>query len=87
MAGWSCTPPLEQQRQNSELELEEGWVPSICWCTSLLLTGSNPPAQYHAGWSKQSGKPACASLYVGIKLTLPFPDGRASAYYHQQDSR
>lgn len=49
---WSCMKSLEQQQHNSKLELEEGWVPSICLCISLLLTGSNPHAQYHLGWSK-----------------------------------
>lgn len=43
---------LEQQ-WNSKLELEEGWVPSICLCTSLLFTGGNPPTQCHRGRSTE----------------------------------
>ena len=60
---WSCMKSLEQQQHNSKLELEEGWVPSICLCTSLLLAGSNPPAQYHLGWSKRvCGNPTCIAI-------------------------
>lgn len=65
MARWSCTWSLErQQQQNSKLELEEGWVPSICLCTSLLLTGINPPAQYHPGWSKQRAENLPVMLHM-----------------------